>query len=307
MGFQKQFGIVYEKFKNDGVRAGLRAASHSALFGLYHNSPISYGTPIFGREWDTLIILDACRPDALQEVTNDFEFLPDDVNSEYSVASSSKTWMTRNFASEYEDEIARTAYVTGNPFSESHLERDSFAYLDEVWRYAWDDDVGSIAADHITDRAIAAGRKRSADRLIVHYMQPHFPNYTDPIGPGMDIDTWGKEWDSLWDKLKAKEISRELVWDSYVDNLRYVLESVEILLRNLDAEQVVLSADHGNLFGEWGLYGHPTNKPIPDLRRVPWTTLNAEDMKTYTPQLEATVQTESSDVERRLQDLGYKT
>jgi hypothetical protein len=275
------------------------------LFGAYHNIPVSYGTPIFEREWDALLILDACRPDLLAEVSDEYEFLPDEIETTYSVGSRSDTWMRRNFTSEYHEELARTAYVTGNPYSDSVCDETEFAYLDEVWCYAWDDEVGSVAADDITDRAIATGREQEFDRLIVHYMQPHFPSYPDPIGDGIDIDSFGTEWNSVWDQLEGGVVSRETVWDSYLQNLEYVLDSVEVLLRNLDADKVVISADHGNAVGERELYGHPINKPAPVLRRVPWVSVTAEDTQQRSSKLDAPNSDDKSDVKRRLEDLGY--
>lgn len=50
---------------------------------------------------------------------------------------------------------------------------------------------------------------------------------------------------------------RKRVLKAYLDDLRYVLDDVEILLENIAAEHVVLSADHGEAFGECGVYGHP--------------------------------------------------
>lgn len=66
-------------------------------------------------------------------------------------------------------------------------------------------------------------------------------------------------------------------------NLEYVLESVSVLLRNLDGNCAILSADHANAFGEWGLYGHPINKPAPVLRRVPWVPISVTNTHEYVP------------------------
>jgi len=305
MGFKNYLDSTLSGFNEGGVRSGVKIAGRNLLFGAYHNLPVSYGTPIFGREWDALIILDACRPDLLAEVTDEYEFLPAEIETTYSVGSRSDTWMRRNFTSEYRGKLAQTAYVTGNPYSDSVCEEAEFAYLDEVWRYAWDDDVGSVSAEDITDRAIATGREQEFERLIVHYMQPHFPSYPDPVGDGIDINSFATEWNSVWDQLEEDEVSRNTVWSSYLENLEYVLDSVEILLRNFDGERAVISADHGNALGEWGLYGHPINKPAPVLRRVPWVSVTAEDTQERSPKLDTPSGDGRSDVKRRLEDLGY--
>ncbi|ELY81155.1 hypothetical protein C487_03918 [Natrinema pallidum DSM 3751] len=136
-------------------------------------------------------------------------------------------------------------------------------------------------------------------------MQPHFPSIPDPIGSGIDIETFG-EWESVWDDLESGEIATERVWKSYRKNLEYVLEDVELLLENVNAENTVISADHGNAFGELGFYGHPPHNPLPCLRRVPWVETYASDENSYEPNKERqTVDVSESDVESRLEDLGY--
>lgn len=46
------------------------------------------------------------------------------------------------------------------------------------------------------------------------------------------------------------------MWNRYLDELQWALSSIEILLRNIDAEKVVISADYGEAFGEYGIIGH---------------------------------------------------
>lgn len=264
------------------------------------------GISIYEKEWDVLIILDACRVDALQAIASEYDFLPDDIRSFRSLGSASRTWMERNFTEKYQKEMRFTAYITSNPYSESHLREADFCLLDEVWKYGWDENKGTVPARNITDRAIATARQYNPDRLLVHYMQPHFPSIPDSLGSKINIETFGDNWNSVWDQLANKEIKKETVWNSYQENLRYVLADVEILLNNINAEQVAISADHGNAFGEWGYYGHPPHIPINVLRNVPWVTTTATDRHTYEPKLKKNTEVfDQGDVESRLEDLGY--
>ena len=41
-----------------------------------------------------------------------------------------------------------------------------------------------------------------------------------------------------------------------MNDFYYVLNDIGILLDNLDAERVVITADHGEAFGEYGILGH---------------------------------------------------
>ena len=293
--------------RTHGISPGLQQAAYEFKQGAARRIDSHvFGTSIFELQWDVLILFDACRPDLLEEVADDRPFLPAEIDTIYSLASGSRSWMERNFNPEWSSEMARTAYVTGNPFSDEYLDAEEFELLDEVWEYAWDDDIGTIPPRPITDRAIEVGRNGNHDRLIIHYMQPHFPSIPDPLNSSIDIDCFGDGWESVWDDLKAGTVSSERVWKSYRANLEYVLDDVALLLNNLAAETVVLSADHGNAFGEFGFYGHPPYNPLPMLRRVPWVVTSATDYQTHEPVIdrERTERTDET-VSSRLEDLGY--
>ena len=269
----------------------------------------NWGESVYERDWDALIVLDACRPDLLREVTADYEFLPGRVDTYDSPASQSEEWMEKTFGTASPAELEQTAYVTGNPFSRS-LDASAFARLDEVWRYAWDDEFGGIPPGPVTDRAITAGRETDADRLIVHYMQPHVPFRSGEFDAGhtleaaLDGDDVGKY---VWYELRDGEVSLEELWAAYRDTLEWVLDSVGTLLSNLDAERVVITADHANAIGEWGVYEHPPYVPVPAVKRVPWVETTAEDTGEYEPTTERIdAETDESGIEERLSALGYK-
>lgn len=294
-----------DRLREDGV-AGMRESLYELyLGGLRRTNPLySRGEHIYDREWDVLVLLDACRVDLMAEVDSKYAFLdtPDTLTS---VGSSSIQWMERTFTDDYAEEMAQTVYVTGNPFSKQVLSDGDLLGLDEVWRYGWDDEVGTIPARHITDRAIAAGRTyEDCDRLIIHYMQPHFPSVPQPLTDGMNTATLGdgEGWNSPWHRLRSGELDRETVWSSYRENLEYVLDDVELLLDNLDAGRVAISADHANAAGEFGVYGHP-KVPLRVLREVPWYETTATDAGEYEPELEP--DDERGDINDKLSALGY--
>lgn len=85
---------------------------------------------------------------------------------------------------------------------------------------------------------------------------------------------------------------------------------MELLLENVDAETVAITADHGNAMGEWGLYGHPKWTYIDSLVRVPWYVTTATDERTYEPAEEdpesINRDVTADEVEDRLRDLGYR-
>lgn len=276
-----------------------------SAFGVYHRLPLSYSTPIYTKDWDILIILDGCRVDSLMKMTDQFQFLPEQCNSVYSVASRSDMWMKRNFDNSFQSPISQTAYITGNPYTDEWVSNDQFAYVDEVWRHSWNDHHGTVLPTAMTDAAVSLLRESTAERTIIHYMQPHFPSIPDPVAEGIDIESFGSEWNSAWDLVKNGVITPERAQRAYESNLSFVLQHVEKLLRSVDGDNVVISADHANAFGEWGLYGHPINKPAPVVRRVPWVSVEAGDKGEYVPMSDSATAVDDN-VKNKLRYLGYR-
>ncbi len=270
---------------------------------------VSYGTSVYERPWDVLVVLDACRVDVLRSVAPEYEFL-ETVASVRSVGSSSSEWLENTFTDT--TELARTVMVTGNTWTDRYLDADCFGALDEVWKYAWDDELGTVSAEAVTDRAISMARKHDPERLIVHYMQPHHPFVPQPVAGDEGMVRSGSHSSSSnpWTALRRGELDRKQVWDAYESNLRYALDSVEGLLENVDG-RVALTADHGNLFGEWGLYGHPMHTPVPALLAVPWVETTGRDQRTREPTLSPPESLPVSRVygaendDERLEALGY--
>lgn len=290
----------------EDVRADGRTGANRAIYRLFRSAIGAAirqfyrpGTNVFSFEWDVLLILDACRMDLLTEVRDEYDFLTGDTSSITSVGSSSQEWIRNTFTEPYSRTIAETAYLTGNPFSEKLLNSNDFYMLDEVWRYAWDDDTNTIPARPITDRIIDVRRNENVDRVIAHYMQPHATFIPKP-----KMQASGNQ-ESIWMALREGEFEREEVWNAYRDNLRYVLDDVSLVLDNIDADTVIISSDHGNAIGEFGIYGHPSGYPISCLREVPWIKTSATDKRTYVPNIQS--MTDSDSVDSRLKDLGYIT
>lgn len=267
------------------------------------------GENVYDRDWDVLVILDACRVDLLEEVADEYPFVRT-VDTAGSLGSCTYEWMPATFESAPRSELRETAYVCGNPFSGKYLDADDFAVLDEVWRYAWDDDVGTVPPRPVTDRAVAVGRERSFKRMIVHYMQPHTPFVGSPDSPPLTPANFGGDADDHvlddWGRIYTGERAPEEVWSDYRDNLRLVLDDVALLVENLDASELVLTSDHGNAAGEYGIYGHPEGIPLAYLREVPWVRTRATDRHTYEPQIDPEPAA-TEDVDERLKALGYRT
>ena len=315
----------------DGVKESLRPVFYKGL-GQVSRLKDS-GTPIYEREWDLLVVLDACRLDLMHEVagTNASPFI-DEIGSIRSLDSTTGFWMRKNFVDRYADEMARTTYVCGNPFSESVLSKAQFHDLDEVWQRAWNE-MGTVPPRAITDGTIRAMRSDSPDRVIAHYMQPHYPflprselsgeNLADELDDESTKEVWERLNDGettregvleffdddtskdIWARLRDGGVTHEAVWEGYRANLELVLDEVGLLLRSVDADRAVVSSDHGNSFGTLGIYGHPPHMPHDCLRIVPWIETRARDDGEYEPPEEVEREVQKT-TEEQLAALGYK-
>lgn len=279
------------------------------LYDLYRGAwwlayPIPRGTNVYERDWDVLLILDACRVDLLRSVADEYEFVgsAESVESVGSVGSMSKEWMAKTFTDEYAEEVSETAYITANVFSEEMLDADDFLELDEVWKYAWDNDAGTVPPRPVTDRIVKTAREEDPERIIAHYVQPHHPFIESDFG--FEAATFGPDSsDTVVDALRKGKIGRDEYWSAYQNNLRLVLDEVELLLSNLDADTVAITADHGDALGEWGIYDHPVGCLHPVVRTVPWVETKAEDTGEYEPR--DVREGDETTVEDRLRSLGY--
>lgn len=286
------------------------------------------GTDVFDYEWDMLVILDACRTDALREVKHEYDFI-ETVDEKWSIGSTSKEWLENTFVEKNRKAVENTAYVSANSFGrffeegdidqldylaangskivnnrlapklirDDVLSAEDFLEFDLLWK---EDLIGtddsSIHPEVVTDKAISTMRSLEPDRLIVHYMQPHQPYiYTDEM----------EEWHTNPFQYLKNGGDFETVWDAYVENLRFILDHLEVLLTNADADSVLVTADHGELFGEWGLHAHALGIPHPKLRKVPWVWTEATDENTHTPDSYESRTLSSDQSKSRLKDLGY--
>lgn len=265
----------------DGVVESSRPVYRKFLSQLDRVKPA--GVPIYDRDWDLLVVVDACRLDLMRRVAPDYEFASD-VESVRSLDSTTAFWMRKNFDDAYARERADTAYVCGNPFSDDLLDSADFGHLSEVWKRSWDD-PGTVPPRAVTDEAIRVARESDHDRLIVHYMQPHCPFIPRPdLMDPKELDRFGNQRGrDVWERLRDSELELAELWDGYESNLRLALDDVSLLLENVDAERAVVTSDHGNAVGEWYTYGHPPNQPHDCLRMVPWIETTAADEGTLDP------------------------
>jgi bisphosphoglycerate-independent phosphoglycerate mutase (AlkP superfamily) len=100
-------------------------------------------------------------------------------------------------------------------------------------------------------------------------------------------------------------LEQELVWKAYQENLELALPQVVRLLGELRGKSVVTS-DHGNAFGEFGVFGHPGGVYTNSLVKVPWLVTESNSRPKIKGELADQVDQQiESQVTDRLKDLGY--
>lgn len=265
--------------------------------------PIRQGTNIYNRDWDLLVILDACRFDMYQEVVGASDYI-------ISVGSTSTEWMDKTFNNANSSIIADTAYISANPYSH-RLSSTRFGLLDHVWKDHWSESLGTIPPQPVTDHGIAVARNTDYSRIICHYMQPHFPFIASgelafgQLGRG-GFGLGEEASCNVWHMLANGKVAEKDVIEAFYRNLDLVFSSVETLLQNVDGT-VVITSDHGNAIGEWGMYGHRAYVPNMAIKKVPWDVRESEDDGEYDPSMSGGNQTVDKSVLDQLTRLGYSS
>lgn len=273
------------------------------LFTRKHGAEID----VMERDWDNLLILDACRYDVFEDVN----WLSGELSSIVSKGSHSRDFIDSTFA---DREFHDTIYVSGNvkaadlrddvfhkmvlTYSDEYSTNEYSPFLERYKRYS-PETVYELAMDHY--------ERHGDKRLIVHFMQPHAP-YLGPKAEALR-DELGEKHDLRFKAWVEKEEyepdasytnhllsafeegygERKQLVGVYEENLRIVLEYVENLLDHVEGKTVV-TADHGELLGDpegflyYGTkYAHIKNVYVPGLRIVPWLEIEGGERRTITP------------------------
>jgi hypothetical protein len=209
-------------------------------------------------------------------------------------------------------------YVTANPQLYRHRSEIDAQFHDivDVWDVGgWDEEYGTVLPETVTRYGKEALEKYDDKRVIVHYVQPHYPF----IGAGTDFDKGHLNDETAelnpWDRIMQGlvDIDRDRIWAAYKRNLERCLPHVRELV-DADGYKTVVTADHGNMFGdrarpfpirEWG---HPRGIYTKELVKVPWFVPPYDERKAVTEESAREEQPTgaSSEVEERLRDLGYR-
>ena len=265
------------------------------------------GIDIFEADWDNLLILDACRYDLFEQLAD----LPGETTTVQSRGSATLEFLRGNFDGKT---LLDTVYVTASPML--HRYRDEFDVqfheVVEVWKdQGWDERYRTVLPETVTEATIDAAERFPNKRLLVHFIQPHYP-FIGPTGQEhFDLDTLAFEWE---DAATGKvDLSDEIISRAYEENFEEVLPSVERLLARLDGKTVVTS-DHGQIIGERTFpipireYGHPPGIYADELVTVPWHVFDQGPRRNIVaeePMAGSDGDDNTQKARQRLRELGY--
>ena len=250
-------------------------------------------------KWDNLIILDACRFDFFNKVYKDY--LDGKLEKRISKGSNTGEWLVKTFPDKYD-----YTYISANPFINSYgipIKKcdpslnyswnaiEHFSKIRDVWDSGFNEQFNTI---HPMEVNISCLSNEYNNKTIIHYIQPHYPYLSYRIRyssfrkeffkflldnifqSSVRMITWRLilKLSSLNFKLSREErvfleVGLDKFYYYYEDNLRIVLKHVSQLIEELNGITII-TADHGESFGEQGIWGHPPKTHIPVLIEVPW-------------------------------------
>lgn len=303
-------------------------------------------TEIYSNDWDLLVILDACRYDVFSDVYSDY--VAGKLTKKRSPGAGTPEFLHTVFTEPMDDVI----YVSANPFVSStessltdfHPDR-LFHTVYDLWETQKDPELGATPPIAVTDKICEVSERFPEKRIIAHYIQPHVPflsygkinNHNGFVLRDVEGNRIISKYRNLLDNELKARFGKGILWQiksrlglpaatdmeiilrsegnsglraAYEHNLRSALYSVRRAIQAV--EEVILTADHGELLGENNDYGHGFGKTNQELREIPWLRVDkrkTDNLNCEPPQQRWVTTREPADInksiEAHLADLGY--
>lgn len=178
----------------------------------------------------------------------------------------------------------------------------------DVWDCCWNNKVGTVKPEAVNRKFRELENDVSDRRTVLHYMQPHKPfiGYGRSRMENMKKNNVGKIESDTRDilpeevseilsngieRLESSETAMKLglmmslsplnflkayfgdststMKELHEENMRKALECVQEIVEEVDGK-VIITSDHGEAFGEEGVWGHHIETHIEPLVEVPW-------------------------------------
>lgn len=255
---------------------------------------------IFEKDWDNLILLDACN----YNIAKQYDWGEDTLSVHRSRATSSQEFFRNEVSNR---DLTDTVYISANAWIEDlydDLELDLHKII------VFDINDPKILAQNMKEIA----QNHENKRIVTHFIQPHFPVLSS------DYEKINEEWYldrpmNLWHRKMINnlkyDINREELIEAYKSNLETVLPIIKSSTNNIQGKTVV-SADHGQLFGERvrpipiKMWGHPLGAYADNLLNVPWIVYEDDNRKPISHgENRGIYKKDERNVKEKLKDLGY--
>jgi hypothetical protein len=273
------------------------------------------GENFMEKDWDNLIILDACRPEFFREYNNiDGRF-----EKKVSLGSTSGEFFFNNFNNQQYHDIV---YVTGNIHIES-IDSDSVHRAIKTYAEDQNHKRGWLPEATI-DASLTAYQDYPNKRFVFHFMQPHAPyigergetmrrkvtdkydvKFNNILEDDEDMNSDSGELNNLLEAFEAGYISRNDMYDVYSENVNIALKSAEYLLNHIEGKTVITS-DHSESFGDFNqVYGHEYYVLSREIREVPWFVIESDRRRTIAEDPIDDASVDEDVIRENLDDLGY--
>ncbi|MEF8849072.1 MAG: hypothetical protein V5A68_08085 [Candidatus Thermoplasmatota archaeon] len=237
---------------------GYRRAYYMLLQPL---SAFSKGFNFMKENWDYAIVLDSCRYDVFEKVN----WIPGRLQKKQSIASATMEWIKKTITKDFMD----TVVITANPFLSPLKLREitgkakRFYKNIPAWEIGLDRKLGVAPPWTMLEMSKKRIKKFKDKKMLFWFNQPHSPylkydKKRDEIIKGTSPGS-----------MASGESSMKEMKEDYVANLVIVLEYISKLVEYLDGK-IIITADHGECFGEMGVFTHPQRVHIPPLVDVPY-------------------------------------
>jgi hypothetical protein len=254
------------------------------------------------REWDILLVFDACRYDYFEKCNP----YPGKL-SEYDISCNGTV---KYFHLLFDNQDCSDIVFINHIFLFSDwFNIDNFHKVINAYDTHWSEEYGTILPEGNTELGLKAIRENPGKRVIVHYVQPHLPYldrphklvkrrterqlaYKNPI-EGTIASTLNKcknifPAQPFWaiEKLFGSSAGIGEVYfkegfeglrKSYEYNLRRALNSAKPIIDKYRKDKtIVMTADHGKVLGEHcGLFSHGWYK-FKEVTTVPWFIVDGD-------------------------------
>lgn len=265
------------------------------------------GTGIFELDWDTLVILDACRYDFFEKEAD----LPGTTEYRYSRASATYEFVPANFTDRQLYDTIYLGVISWFLRLKDEINADVFKTVDlqsEENDIEWANErLQAPTPETVTRHALQTTEEYPNKRLIVHYLQPHHP-FVGLFGR----EHFKQESTSLLEVVAESDQSDEQLREAYRENLSLVLKEVENLLDGLSGRTIV-TADHGEMLGDRHDYlpvkdygHHPGifNDPTVQVPMHVYESGTRRRVTSESPERDSVADEEQLD--DRLRNLGYR-